>query len=125
MLSVMTLSFGAHTAAVELSVEAYQRIWQLKIGFSDAFGRYYPGLQLTEASIRAAFARHLDAYEFLGVAEAWEERWRPDARGCRLVVSYPLNAYGMVNACRDLAGAVVRQARLQAAAIAMTSALWA
>jgi CelD/BcsL family acetyltransferase involved in cellulose biosynthesis len=124
-LRVMTLSFGANTAAMELSIEAYKRIWQLKIGFSDAFARYYPGLQLTEASIHAAFARQLDAYEFLGVAEAWEERWRPDERGCRLVVSYPLNAHGMVYACRDFAGAVVRRARSQAAAIAMTSELWA
>jgi CelD/BcsL family acetyltransferase involved in cellulose biosynthesis len=124
-LRVMTLSFGANTAAMELSIEAYNRIWQLKIGFSDAFARYYPGLQLTEASIHAAFSRHLDAYEFLGVAEPWEERWRPDERGCRLVVSYPLTARGMAYACRDFAGAVVRRARSQAASLAMTSELWA
>lgn len=124
-LRVMTLSFGANTAAMELSIEAYRRVWQLKIGFSEAFARYYPGLQLTEASIRAAFARQLDAYEFLGVAEEWEQRWGAEERGCRLVVSYPLNARGMVYACRDLAGAMVRRARSQAAALAVTSELWA
>ena len=122
-LRVMSLSFGTSTAAMELSIEAYQRIWQLKIGFSEAFAKYYPGLQLTEASIHAAFSRQLDAYEFLGVAEPWERRWRPDERECRLVVSYPRNARGMVSACRDFAGAVVRRARSQAATLAMPSEL--
>ena len=122
-LRVMTLAFGTNTAAMELSVEVYKRIWQLKIAFNDAFARYYPGLQLTEASIHAAFARRLDAYEFLGVAEPWEERWRPDERGCRLIVSYPLNARGMVYACKDLAGAMVRRARSQATSLALTSEL--
>jgi CelD/BcsL family acetyltransferase involved in cellulose biosynthesis len=124
-LRVMTLTFGADTAAMELSIEAYERIWQLKIGFNDAFARYYPGLQLTEASIRAAFDRRLQSYEFLGVAEPWEARWRPDQRACRLLLSYPRTARGMVYACRDLAGAVVRRARSQAAALAMTSEFWA
>jgi hypothetical protein len=54
---VTTLSFGSNVAAVELSVEAYRRMWQLKIGSNDALAKFYPGLHLTEASIRSAFER--------------------------------------------------------------------
>jgi CelD/BcsL family acetyltransferase involved in cellulose biosynthesis len=120
-LRVMALSFGAEAAAMELSVEAYDRIWQLKIRYCDAFAQYYPGLLVTEASVRSSLDRHLEAYEFLGVAEPWEQRWQPDERDCRLVASYPLSARGMVGACRDVAGAVVRHARSRAAALVTAS----
>jgi len=105
-LRVATLSFGSQVAAVELSVEAYGRMWQLKIGYNEAVAQYYPGLILTEASIRAAFDRGLDAYEFLGSAEPWEERWRPEARRYHLLAIYPISARGVAGACRDLAGAL-------------------
>lgn len=108
-LRVSTLSIGAHVAAVELSVEACRRVWQLKIGYQESLATYYPGLQLTEASIRSAFERKLDAYEFLGSAAEWEERWRPETRRYRLVAVYPVTAIGLVGACRDVAGTVWRR----------------
>jgi CelD/BcsL family acetyltransferase involved in cellulose biosynthesis len=104
-LRVAILSCGSHVAAVELSVEAYRRIWQLKIGYNEALARYYPGLLLTEASLRAAFDRGLESYEFLGSAEPWEERWRPERRLCRFLAIYPFSARGVAGVCRDLAGA--------------------
>jgi CelD/BcsL family acetyltransferase involved in cellulose biosynthesis len=104
-LRVAILSFGSHVAAVELSIEAYDRMWQLKIGYNEAVAQYYPGLLLTEASLKAAFDRGLDAYEFLGSAEPWEERWRPEARLYRLLAMYPISARGVAGACRDLVGA--------------------
>ena len=110
-LRVATLSFGGQTAAVELSVEAYQRMWQLKIGYSDALSQYYPGLQLTEASIRDTFQQGLEAYEFLGSAAAWEERWQPDVRHYRMLAVYPLNPIGVFTGCRDLAGMMWRRAQ--------------
>ena len=56
-LRVTTLSFGSTVAAVELSVEAHRRMWQLKIGYNGALRAYYPGLHLTGASLRAANTR--------------------------------------------------------------------
>jgi CelD/BcsL family acetyltransferase involved in cellulose biosynthesis len=109
-LRVATLSFGSNVAAVELSVEAYNRWWQLKIGYQDTIAQYYPGLHLTEASIRAAFARGCEAYEFLGGAETWEERWRPQVRPYQSLQVYPLTTGSVVSACRDFAGAVWRRA---------------
>jgi len=110
-LRFKSLSFGAETAAVELSVEAYNRVWQLKIGYREALAPYYPGLLLTEASIHSAFDRKLESYEFLGGAEPWEQRWRPDERNYRLVVVYPLNPGGIIGACRDFAGVAWRRVR--------------
>jgi CelD/BcsL family acetyltransferase involved in cellulose biosynthesis len=100
-LRVSTLRFGADVAAVELSIEAYQRMWQLKIGYQDSLSGYYPGLQLTEFSIRDAFERGLEGYEFLGSAATWEERWRPETRHFQTLAVYPVTAPGLIGACRD------------------------
>jgi CelD/BcsL family acetyltransferase involved in cellulose biosynthesis len=108
-LRVSTLAFGAHLAAVELGVEAYGRMWQLKIGYQEALARYYPGLHLTECSIRSAFERGLDSYEFLGSSAPWEEQWRPEARQYRLVAVYPVTTNGVLGACRDAAGTLRRR----------------
>jgi len=108
-LRVSTLKFGHEIAAMELAVEAYGRMWQLKIGYNEQVSEFYPGLHLTESSIRATFERGLSAYEFLGSAEPWEARWRPVHRRYNLLMLYPLNARGIVAGCRDLAGLVWRR----------------
>lgn len=108
-LRISTLSFGTRVGAVELSIEAYRRAWQLKIGYEESLAGYYPGLQLTEASIRSAFELGLEAYEFLGVAEEWERHWRPEARRYRGLAVYPVTVGGLTHACRDAAGAVWRK----------------
>ncbi len=109
-LRVTTLSFGGEVAAVEVSVEAYQRMWQLKIGYNDALSAYYPGLHLTQACIQAAFARRLEAYEFLGSAAVWEERWLPEPRRYRTMAVYPITPSGVVTVCRDVAAHAWRRA---------------
>lgn len=111
MLHVTTLSFGSTAAAMELSVEGGRRMWQLKIGYQESLAPYYPGLHLTKWSIESTFSRGLDAYEFLGAAESWEQRWQPEERQYRLAVVYPLSVNGMVGACRDVAGSVWRRAQ--------------
>ena len=122
-LRVSTLKFGSDVAAVELSVEAYRRMWQLKIGYQDGLSAYYPGLQLTESSIRDAFDRGLDAYEFLGSAAAWEERWRPEPRHFQTLAVYPVTAPGLIGACRDAFDLLRRRAiPAQAAAIGLEGA---
>jgi len=115
-LRVSRLSFGSHVAAVELSVEAYARMWTLKIGYHDQLAPFCPGLQLTESSIRSTFERGLDAYEFLGSAAAWQEYWRPEVRRYETLAVYPVTAPGLIGACRDVAGALWRRARRKRAA---------
>ncbi len=110
-LHVTTLSFGSQIAAVELAVVAYGRHWQLKIGYHEALRQYYPGLHLTEMSIRSAFERGLTSYEFLGSAEQWESRWKPDQRNYRAVAVYPTSVEGLTAACRDLGRTAWRRVR--------------
>jgi CelD/BcsL family acetyltransferase involved in cellulose biosynthesis len=110
-LRVTTLSFGSTVAAVELSVEAHRRMWQLKIGYNGALGAYYPGLHLTEASLRSAFEHGLEAYEFLGSEASWQTRWSTDARSYESVAVYPLSRHGVRSGFRDLAAVVRRRAR--------------
>lgn len=116
-LRVSTLSFGSQIAAVELSIEAYARLWQLKIGYDESVASYYPGLQLTVASIRAAFDRGLDSYEFLGSAAAWEERLRPETRRYQTLGVYPVTAPGLAGVCREAAHAGWRHARRAGAGV--------
>jgi CelD/BcsL family acetyltransferase involved in cellulose biosynthesis len=115
-LRVAMVSFGSEIGAIELSVNAYDRLWQLKIGYHETLAPYYPGLHLVEASIRSAFERGLEAYEFLGSAETWEERWRPERHDYRLIALYPWSAAGMIGAARDLTGAVLRRGHRRARA---------
>lgn len=103
-LQVARLWFGSHLAAAELSVDAYDRMWQLKIGYHEALSAFYPGLHLTGASIEDAFARGLQAYEFLGSAAPWEERWKPESRRFRAVVAYPITLGGLAGAAQDVLG---------------------
>jgi len=110
-LCATTLTFGDTVAAVELAIQACRRHWQLKIAYLDRLSQYYPGLQLVDASIDAAFEARMDAYEFLGSAERWEEAWRPEVREYRLMAAYPLTVAGIVGACGDVASAVWRKTR--------------
>lgn len=107
------LRLGAQVAAMEISVEAYQRAWQLKIGYHADVAAYYPGLHLTQSSVQRAFAAGLEAYEFLGVAESWEERWQPVTRRYETMLAYPLTMSGLFGAGRDLLGIAWQRATTQ------------
>jgi CelD/BcsL family acetyltransferase involved in cellulose biosynthesis len=89
LLRVVFLRVGSRVVAAELAIEAYRRWWQLKIGYLHEMASHYPGLQLTEATIRHAFERGLESYEFLGVAADWEQRWGARGRSHQTVLVYP------------------------------------
>ena len=108
-LRIATLTFGSTVAAMEIAIEAYERLWQLKIGYQDALSTYYPGLQLTLGSIRYAFERGLESYEFLGSAAPWQERWKPEPRVYRLLTSYPLTLPGIRAMGHDAMAALGRR----------------
>ena len=95
ILRVALLKFGNNVAAVELAVVAYRRWWQLKIGYAEEFAKYYPGLQLTEGTLRHAFENGLDSFEFLGSPASWEANWRPETRRQCTAVVYPASVSGL------------------------------
>ena len=100
-LRMSLLWIGADVAAVELGVEAYGRMWGLKIAYDERFAAYAPALQLIHESIGVASTAGLQAYEFLGSAESWQKRWRPQRRGYELAAIYPLSPRSLITAFQD------------------------
>ena len=100
-LRVAVLRFGPAIAAVELAVEAHGRLWGLKVAYDEAFAAFAPGLQLIDGSIRAAFERQLQSYEFVGVAESWQDRWEPGKRHYEMMALYPFSVRAFATAATD------------------------
>lgn len=100
-LRVSVLWFGDTMVAVEIGVEAYGRMWGLKLAYDERFSEFSPAVQLVHASITAANRVGLDAYEFLGSAESWQRRWRPAPRRYQLAAVYPLSGRAMATAMWD------------------------
>jgi CelD/BcsL family acetyltransferase involved in cellulose biosynthesis len=103
-LRVGLFHIGARTAAVQLCLEAYRRLWALKIGFDETVGSCSPGFLLMHECIRYAHEQRLDAFEFLGSAEAWQARWRPDERPYTSALLYPLSVRGLSGLAMDAIG---------------------
>jgi CelD/BcsL family acetyltransferase involved in cellulose biosynthesis len=110
-LRVAYLRIGGSVAAVQIGLDAYDRRWVLKIGYDEAMARCSPGLLLTAEAITDAHRRGLRSYEFLGSAEAWEERWRPEQRPCVVAAFYPWSVRGGMSASMDIADAVWKRIR--------------
>jgi len=103
------LRVGQRVAAAQMSVEAYRRLWVLKIGYDESLAHCSPGLQLTAAAIESAKRRGLTSYEFLGISEAWEQRWRPTIRQGAMVAFYPWTAPAALAAGFDVGRSIVRR----------------
>jgi CelD/BcsL family acetyltransferase involved in cellulose biosynthesis len=110
-LRMFFLRVGDRVAAAQIAVEVYERLWVLKIGYDEALSRCSPGFLLTAEAIGYAARQGLRSYEFLGAAEAWEQRWRSETRACALVAFYPYSVRGGVSASVDAAGAAWRRLR--------------
>ncbi len=95
-LKIEFLKIDEKVIAVQLGILAYKGFWVLKMGYDEAFSQLSPGFLLTAESIRDAIRRKLVNYEFLGVAEPWEERWGPAKRAHSLVLYYPWTAHGFL-----------------------------
>jgi CelD/BcsL family acetyltransferase involved in cellulose biosynthesis len=110
-LRVALLRVGPKVAAVQLSIEAYRRLWVLKMAFDDSMAWCSPGFLLMHESVRDAHERRLEAVELLGSAEAWQERWRPASRPFRSLVVYPYTMRGLSGLAMDAIGHSARQVR--------------
>lgn len=110
-LRIACLRIGDRVAAVELAVEDFQRWWQLKIGYDHELRPFYPGLQLTGEMVRRAHDRGLDAYEFLGSAADWEDRWQPERRDFEVCAVYPAGLRGAAALADDAARVAMRRLR--------------
>ena len=97
------LDVGGRSIAAQLSVEAAQRLWVLKIGYDESWSRCSPGWQLLAETMRYAFDHRLKSYEFLGSDEPWLHGWNTSARELDTVAWYPASISGMYGLAADLA----------------------
>jgi CelD/BcsL family acetyltransferase involved in cellulose biosynthesis len=107
-LRVTRLRIGDDIAAIEFAIQAHGRRWGLKLGYDERFAPCAPAIQVVHASIQAAFEQGLSTYEFLGSAESWQERWKPERRDYVTAVVYPFRLRALMTAVQDVTGALTR-----------------
>ena len=95
-LRLAFLSLQGNTAAVMIGAELGRRFWVFKIGYDDRWAQYSPGLLLTNQTVKYAFDRGLETYEFLGSNEPWIRLWsgKDNVRPKFLLAFYPYTVQG-------------------------------
>ena len=125
-LRFAALDVDGTAIAAQLSVEYAARLWVLKIGYDESWSRCSPGWQLLGETMRDAFERRLEAYEFLGSDESWLHGWITEPRDFSVLVWYPWSWRGVHGFVADTCdrvrarasawmGRAVRPGRLEAA----------
>jgi CelD/BcsL family acetyltransferase involved in cellulose biosynthesis len=100
-LRLAFLRIAGRAAAVQLAADCGGRFWLLKVGYDEEFKRSSPGSLLMLETIRHAARQGLEAYEFLGTAEAWTRVWTEHERACVALRAYPLRPGGIAAAALD------------------------
>ncbi|HMD13427.1 MAG TPA: GNAT family N-acetyltransferase, partial [Bacteroidota bacterium] len=90
------LRIGDRAVAAQLAVEFAGRYWVLKIGFDEEYARCSPGILLMHESVRYAFEKGLQAFEFLGSDELWLQMWTDQTHRFVTYRSYPVTFHGFV-----------------------------
>lgn len=87
--------------AIRLSVRSGGRLYELKIGFDEAYEACSPGIMLTHETLKASIEEGLHAHEFLGVGEDWQRHW-PLLKTEQVTVRYyPLSLSGSLMLGKD------------------------
>jgi hypothetical protein len=74
-LRLFFLRVGGKTVAARMGVEHGNRLWDLRLGYDEAFCRCAPGVLLTHETLRYAIERGLEAHEFLGRRKPGRRHW--------------------------------------------------
>jgi CelD/BcsL family acetyltransferase involved in cellulose biosynthesis len=113
---IFFLRIGDRRVAMQVHAEFAKRLWQIKVGYDDAFARVSPGMLLTLEIIGAAAREGLEGLEFLGSVEPWTSTWSPSLRTFATVRVYPIGAmHSLAALCTD-AREAWQSARVMAAA---------
>jgi CelD/BcsL family acetyltransferase involved in cellulose biosynthesis len=90
-----SLRLDGKMISVQLLVEHSRRWWVLKIGYDERWSKYSPGMQLMFETLREAFNRKLDGFEFLGSAEDWINIWPHKTHQFISLAYFPFNINGI------------------------------
>ena len=111
MLRLCFLRIAGEAAAAQLAVVTGDRFWLFKIGYSEKFARFSPGVLLMLETIRYAVQAGLKSYEFLGAAEPWIRNWTTLEHSCTSFRAYPFNLRGVTALAIDAAAALIRRVK--------------
>ncbi|KQT88320.1 hypothetical protein ASG48_02530 [Aurantimonas sp. Leaf443] len=75
--------------AARFAVRGANRLHEFKIAYDEAWGRFAPGLLLTQETLCLAAAEGLERHEFLGRAADWERNWSHESREFTTLRFYP------------------------------------
>lgn len=113
MLRIAFLRIDDKVIAVQLGIEAYGRVWVLKMGYDEAHSHISPGFLLMAGVGRDAIERNLISYEFLGSAEPWEKRWGAQCRDYLTALVYPPTIFGAMAIMMDGISVIRRRTALR------------
>lgn len=110
-LRIGFLQIQGHKVAVLIGAELGNRFWVFKIGYDQKWSRYSPGLLLINETVKHAFNKKLDSYEFLGSNESWIHLWtgKDNLRPKKLVAFYPYNLKGAIGISIDAGRIIFRR----------------
>ena len=109
-LRIAFLRVDGRPIAMQLAVEHANRLWLLKIGYDQEYGRCSPGQLLMLEVVRRAAEGGLETIEFLGSRAPWTETWTRHERPCVAAAFYPLRAGSTLPLARDAGRLLGKQA---------------
>lgn len=103
-LRMLFLTIGDATVAGRIAVVYGDRLWEIKIGYDEAWAQFAPGILLTHFTLQHACESGLRAHEYLGSAEGWQQRWPVETRSHDTVRFYPRSMRGGLALTADSLG---------------------
>lgn len=102
-LRIAFLTLQDSPAAALIGAVLGNRFWVFKIGYDAQWSRFSPGILLINETIRYAFQKGFQAYEFLGSDESWIQQWtgKENLHQHSLVAFYPYNFQGALRLATD------------------------
>jgi hypothetical protein len=100
-LRLCFMRIDGRAVAMQLAVEWRDRLWLMKIGYDEDFGRCSPGMLLMLESTRWAANRGLRSVELLGMPAPWTDMWTEEVRPCVTVGVYPARPRGIAALVAD------------------------
>ena len=83
-------------AAMLIGLEVPKKFLVLKMGYNKSWAKYSPGLNLTNETIKYAFHKKINFYEFLGSLEDWQKIWPGCERSYSTIAYYPYTLSGII-----------------------------
>lgn len=88
--------------ATQLSIQQFNTLWTLKIGYNENYAACSPGVLLMHEMIRYAHENGIKVFEFLGNEESWLRSWKPQTRQYNNLFIYPFTFKGLSGLLVDM-----------------------